>query len=60
MDEVIGRIEVGPRPHGIAMPASQDVVYVTIEGNGKEKPGELVWIDPVTDLMGRSSRMNPR
>ncbi len=42
----IGRIEVGPHPHGIAVPASQDVVYVTIEGS---KPGELIAIDPRTD-----------
>ncbi len=45
----IGRIEVGPHPHGIAVPASQDMIYVTIEGNGRSKPGELVWIDPFTD-----------
>jgi YVTN family beta-propeller protein len=42
----IGRIVVGPHPHGIAVPAAQDVVYVTIEGR---KPGELVAIDPRTD-----------
>lgn len=42
----IGRIEVGPHPHGIAVPAAQDVIYVTIEGR---KPGELVAIDPTTD-----------
>jgi YVTN family beta-propeller protein len=42
----IGRIEVGPHPHGIAVPASQDVIYVTIEGRN---PGELVTIDPFTD-----------
>lgn len=42
----IGRIEVGPHPHGIAVPAAQDVIYVTIEGR---KPGELIAIDPKTD-----------
>jgi YVTN family beta-propeller protein len=42
-NKVIGRIEVGPHPHGIAVPAAQDLVLVTIEGS---KPGELVWIDP--------------
>jgi len=42
----IGRIEVGLHPHGIAAPAAQDVVYVTIEGT---KPGELIAIDPQTD-----------
>src|SRR5260370_616850 len=47
----IGRIEVGPNPHGIAVPASQDVIYVTIEGHGRGKPGELLWIDPFTDTI---------
>jgi YVTN family beta-propeller protein len=47
----IGRIEVGPNPHGIAVPASQDVIYVTIEGHGRTKPGELLWIDPFTDTI---------
>lgn len=47
----IGRIEVGPNPHGIAVPASQDVIYVTIEGHGRGKPGELLWIDPSTDTI---------
>jgi YVTN family beta-propeller protein len=44
--KVLSSIEVGPHPHGIAVPAAQDVVYVTIEG---KDPGELVAIDPVTD-----------
>ena len=30
-NQPIGRIEVGPHPHGIAVPAAQDVIYVTIE-----------------------------
>jgi YVTN family beta-propeller protein len=47
----IGRIEVGPNPHGIAVPASQNVVYVTIEGHGRDRPGELLWIDPFTDTI---------
>jgi len=55
----IGRIEVGPHPHGIAVPAAQDVVYVTIEGNGKDKPGELVWIDPQTDKITRRMPIGP-
>src|SRR5262245_57566098 len=46
----IGRIEVGPNPHGIAVPAAQNVILVTIEGR---KPGELVWIDPRTDKITR-------
>ena len=52
----IGRIEVGPHPHGIAVPASQDVVYVTIEG---KDPGELVWIDPFTDKIVRRMAIGP-
>jgi YVTN family beta-propeller protein len=44
----IGRIVVGPHPHGIAAPKSQDFILVTIEGG---KVGELVWIDPHTDTV---------
>jgi YVTN family beta-propeller protein len=58
-NKVLGRIEVGPHPHGIAAPASQDVFYVTIEGNGKDKPGELVWIDPRTDKVTRRLDIGP-
>jgi YVTN family beta-propeller protein len=49
-DRPVTRIEVGPHPHGIAVPAAQDVVYVTIEGS---TPGELVAIDPATDKVVR-------
>src|SRR5206468_10591920 len=52
----IGRIEVGPHPHGIAVPAAQDVVLVTIEGG---KTGELVWIDPHTDKVIRRMNCGP-
>lgn len=45
-NKAIGRIEVGPHPHGIAVPAAQDVAYVSIEGS---KPGELIAIDTRTD-----------
>lgn len=55
-NKVIGRIEVGPHPHGIAIPAAQDVVLVTIEGG---KVGELVWIDPVTDKITRRMNIGP-
>lgn len=55
----IGRIEVGPNPHGIATPAAQDVIYVTIEGHGRDKPGELVWIDPHTDKVTRRMDIGP-
>jgi YVTN family beta-propeller protein len=52
----IGRIEVGPNPHGIAVPASQDVIYVTVEGTS---PGQLVWIDPRTDKITRRMKIGP-
>jgi YVTN family beta-propeller protein len=49
----IATIEVGRHPHGIAVPAAQDFILVTIEGT---KPGQLVWIDPTTDKV--TGRMN--
>jgi YVTN family beta-propeller protein len=52
----MGRIEVGPHPHGIAVPAAQDFLLVTIEGR---KPGELVWIDPQTDKITRRMDVGP-
>jgi YVTN family beta-propeller protein len=52
----VGRIEVGPHPHGIAVPAAQDVVYVTVEGS---TPGELVAIDPATDKVVRRMPVGP-
>jgi YVTN family beta-propeller protein len=52
----IGRIEVGPHPHGIAVPAAQDMIYVTIEG---KEPGELLWIDPGTDKIVRRMPIGP-
>ncbi len=52
----IGRIEVGPHPHGIAVPAAQNFILVTIEG---KKPGELVWIDPQTDRITRRMDVGP-
>lgn len=55
-NQPIGRIEVGLHPHGIAVPASQDVILVTIEGTN---PGELVWIDPYTDKITRRMPVGP-
>jgi YVTN family beta-propeller protein len=52
----LGRIEVGPHPHGIAVPAAADFLLVTIEGS---KPGELVWIDPRTDKVMRRMAIGP-
>jgi YVTN family beta-propeller protein len=55
-NQPIGRIDVGPHPHGIAAPAAQDVVYVTIEGS---QPGQLVAIDPITDRVVRHMPVGP-
>jgi YVTN family beta-propeller protein len=55
-NKAVGRIEVGPHPHGIAVPASQDVIYVTIEGR---KPGELITIDPYTDKVTHRMDIGP-
>jgi YVTN family beta-propeller protein len=52
----MGRIEVGPNPHGIAVPAAQDFILVTIEGR---KPGEMVWIDPRSDRITRRMDVGP-
>jgi YVTN family beta-propeller protein len=52
----IGRIEVGPLPHGIATSAKQDFVLVSIEGG---KPGELVWFDPKTDKVTKRIPIGP-
>ena len=38
-NKAVGRIEVGPHPHGIAVPAAQDVIYVTIEGAQARRTG---------------------
>lgn len=54
--KVIGRIVVGPHPHGIAVPASQDVVLVSVEG---KDPAELVWIDPFADKVIRRMNIGP-
>jgi YVTN family beta-propeller protein len=55
-NKVIGRIEVGLHPHGIAVPAAQDFILVTIEGT---KPGQLVWIDPQTDKVTQKMDIGP-
>lgn len=52
----LSRIEVGPHPHGIAVPAAQDKILVTIEGS---RPGRLVWIDPRTDKVVRRMNVGP-
>jgi YVTN family beta-propeller protein len=55
-NKVIGRIDVGPNPHGLAVPAAQDVLLVTIEGG---KKGELVWIDTTTDKVLKRMTIGP-
>jgi YVTN family beta-propeller protein len=55
-NKVIGRIEVGTHPHGIAAPGAQDFLLVTIEGT---TPGQLVWIDPSTDKVTRRMPIGP-
>ncbi len=55
-NKVLGRIEVGPHPHGIAVPAAQDFILVSIE---EASPGELVWIDPKTDTVTRRMPIGP-
>jgi YVTN family beta-propeller protein len=55
-NKVIGRVEVGAKPHGIAAPAAHAFILVTIEGTS---PGELVWIDPATDKVTRRMPIGP-
>lgn len=43
-NEVLGTVEVGLEPHGLASPRSQDVVWVSAEG-----ANQLVKVDPTTD-----------
>jgi YVTN family beta-propeller protein len=50
--KVIGTIDVGPHPHGIDAPASQNVIYVSGEGKG-----ELVVIDPFTDKVKKTIKI---
>jgi YVTN family beta-propeller protein len=52
----VGRVEVGLHPHGIAVPASQEFILITIEGT---TPGQLLWIDPVTDKVTHKMDVGP-
>lgn len=54
--KILRTIEVGPHPHGIGTPAAQDVIYVSIEGSN---PGQLVWLDPVTDTITKRMNVGP-
>ena len=51
-----GSIKVGLHPHGIATPADQSFLLVTVEGT---EPGRLVWIDPNTDKITRQMDVGP-
>lgn len=53
---VLGRVTVGTHPQGLAAPASQDVVYVTV---GEGRSGELVWVDPGSDTVKRRMPVGP-
>src|SRR5687767_4058776 len=55
-NKVLKTLEVGPKPHGIAVPAKAEFILVTIEGG---KKGELVWIDPVKDVVTRRLTIGP-
>lgn len=55
-NKVLATVEVGPHPHGIAVPASQDLVLISIEGG---KVGELVYLDPFTDKVSKRINIGP-
>lgn len=55
-NQVLATVEVGPHPHGIAVPAAQDLVLITIEGG---KQGELVYLDPFTDKVTKRINIGP-
>jgi len=44
--EILGTVEVGDRPHGIAAPASDDLLYVSAEFENT-----LTVVDPLTDTV---------
>jgi YVTN family beta-propeller protein len=58
-NQVIGRIEVGPQPHGLAATAAGDLLFITIENTGGDS-GELLWFDPLADKVTRRLTIGPR
>ncbi len=49
-NQVVKTIKVGPLPHGIATPRSQDVLYVSFEGDRRNPASSgLTVVDPVKD-----------
>ena len=56
-NKVLATVEVGPNPHGIAAPAAQNLVLISIEGG--KKAGELVYLDPLTDKVMKRIPIGP-
>lgn len=57
--ELHRRLEVGPEPHGIAVPTDGSVVYVSLEANDRDR-GELLWIDPVSLTVEHRLEVGPQ
>jgi YVTN family beta-propeller protein len=55
-NKVVRRLEVGPLPHGIAVPDDASVVYVALEGDA----GELLWVDPSSYEIRHRLNVGPR
>src|SRR5262245_14970200 len=55
-DEAIASIDVAPHPHGIAVPAAQNLVLISIE---RAKQGELVYLTPAQDKIYRRMNIGP-
>src|SRR5262245_62420000 len=58
-NKVIGRVEVGPQPHGLVATGDGSRLFLTIE-NGEGDEGEFVWFDPLTDRVIRRMKVGPR
>ena len=56
--EPLGRLVVGPNPHGLATDAKQQTVYVTLERNGDDS-GELLWVDLATRTIKHRLAVGP-
>src|SRR5262245_901783 len=55
-NKVLSTVVVGPAPHGIAVPAAQDLGLVTTEGG---KQGQLVYLAPLTDKVLERTPIGP-
>src|SRR5271165_853349 len=58
-NKVIKRVEVGPEPHGLTATADGSLIFMTIENTHGEE-GELLWFDPVADVVTRRMKIGPR